>query len=140
MAAPRHVSLLQQAKCQTPRDYLAARGMLSDPLPTATLPPVSNVGSQRLLLHLIALAHSGASDESELAAPISHLVSSLAGLGFCSDRQRILFLVAVLAGDKACAIALSRSGAAAELCTMLELTGPDALPTMHLHWAFVALA
>ena len=123
LKSPARVSLLAQASHRPPVSALVKLGKEVPLDPDAAAAAVSKAGtafehSQAQFLHALSLARASRLDE--LGALLRTIVHDGLRQGRCAERNRALFLAAVLSADEVCADALVRFAAPA-LCASLRL-------------------
>ena len=124
---PLRVSLLSQAGAKPPAAALARLNVAIPASPTAVIAaadkPIQQ--SRNEFLRLLSLARAGRHAELDLL--LHTLVRNAVRLGRGAERNRSLFLMAVLSADEDCAEALGRQvSVGGRLCHLLTLEGsPD---------------
>ena len=137
---PVRVRLLRQGAAREPLDALSNLGVSLTAANDETSAANPMPRSRKHLLQILQLAHGGSTQREALDSTLSELVRTVTDLERGSERNRRLFLTAVLAGDDACAASLVRSGAAAKLCSLSTSSSRSSLSQTEVQWVFVALA
>ena len=141
-SAPVRVKLLRQATALEPRRELSSLD-LTELLPDGQ-PDTPVMRSRKRLIQIIQLLEAGLDSDAshgKLDDTLSELVMEAIAHASSAERNRALFLVAVLAADHDCAASMSRTSVAHHLCCILSKPQHEhRLSTTELQWVVVALA
>ena len=134
------VRIIQHAGVDPPRTELARLGV---PMSATALnaPTTPVMRSRQCLLAALHHGDQSAGNSAALDSLLREQVIEPLQIGCGAERNRALFLTAVLATDESCSDSLCRTMAAEALCEAITHPTPSsALSVTELHWAFIALS
>ena len=140
--SPRHVSILKQANAEAPSEYLVRAGSSAGEARPGEATNSSSHTVDRAADRMLArraLSLSESADHAALDEMLRGLVGEAVRRQRGSERNRVLFLAAVLSADAACADSLGGSASAAQgLCD--AICDARRLSATERQWALVAVA